>query len=401
MRRTLSGLFATSLLAAASLASAADIDVMTQNQYFGTDLAPVLQAATADPFDPAALNAAVVSALAGIAAGQPAERAKMHAANIAQRNPHVVGLQEVHKFVCMPLTPQVAGQGCEHPSLKAAFTDHLADTLQALGGRYVEVATVTNMNIALPNGIPFTTDGVSFAMVGLTDRDAILVRADVSAQAVDLPALIGCRESQPQHQGCNYSNGPLGGPPMFTFPTGQTIAVERGYIAVDAKVRGRDYRVFNTHLEQRLLAGFLPATRLLQVFQASELYLAATMAQPPRGDILVVGDFNSDPTDPMIVFGGATYPTPYMIFFNGGFSDAWTLLAHPGIGFTCCQAVDLSNRRSELYERIDLIWSLRRPARVVDMKLIGNTMGDKTRPPGNGGLWPSDHASLAAKLFFD
>ena len=41
------------------------------------------------------------------------------------------------------------------------------------------------------------------------------------------------------------------------------------------------------------------------------------------------------------------------------------------------------------------------PSRVVNMKLVGATVGDKTRPNGNGGLWPSDHASLAAKLFFD
>jgi endonuclease/exonuclease/phosphatase family metal-dependent hydrolase len=400
MRRTLTTAIAASLLGAASLASAVDIDVMTQNQYFGTSFAPVLSAATAQPFDPAAFNAAVVSALSKIAASRPAERVKMHAANIAQRNPDVVGLQEVHKFVCMPITPQVAGQGCEHPSLKAAFTDHLADTVLALKGRYVEVASVTNLRIDLPQGIPFSTDGVSWAMVGLADRDAILVRADVSAKVVDLPALIGCRESSPRDQGCNYDNGGFG-PPTFALPTGQTIAVERGYLAVDAKVRGRDYRVFNTHVEERLLVGLLPETRLLQVFQAAELLGAAMNAIPPEGELIVMGDFNSDPADPLIEFGGSTYPTPYMIFASGGFTDTWTMRPQPGSGFSCCQAEDLSNRTSALFERIDLIWSLRRPGRVVDMKLLGNTMGDKTRPPGNGGLWPSDHAFVAAKLFFD
>jgi len=401
MRRTLTTIIAAaSLLGAASLACAADIDVMTQNQYFGTNLAPVLKAATAQPFDPAAFNAAVVSALTKIAASRPAERVKMHAANIAQRNPDVVGLQEVHKFVCMPITPQVADQGCEHPSLKAAFTDHLADTLLALDGRYVEVARVTNLRIDLPQGIPFSTDGFSLAMVGLADRDAILVRAGVATKAVNLPALIGCRESSPLGQGCNFDNGGFG-PPTFTFPTGQKIAVERGYLAVDAKVRGQDYRVFNTHLEERLLVGLLPETRLLQVFQAGELIGAAMNAFPAKGELIVVGDFNSDPTDPLIEFGGATYPTPYMIFANGGFTDTWTMRPQPGTGFSCCQAEDLSNRTSALFERIDLIWSVGRPSRVVDMKLLGNTMGDKTRPPGNGGLWPSDHAAVAAKLFFD
>ncbi len=400
MRRTDTLPIAAFLLSAASFAYAADIDVMTQNQYFGTNLAPVLEAATAPVFDAAKFNAAVVSALANIAASRPAERVKMHAANIAQRNPDVVGLQELHKFVCMPLTPQVVGQGCDHPSLKAAFTDHLVDTVSALGGRYVQVASVTNMHIDLPNGIPFTTNGADWAMVGLADRDAILVRDDVSAAAVDLPALIGCRGSSPTHQGCNYNNAGFG-PPTFAFPTGQTIAVERGYIAVDAVVRGQNYRVFNTHLEERLLVGLLPQTRLLQVFQALELSNAALQFPVQGGEVIVVGDFNSDPTDPVITMTNPPTPTPYMIFAGTGFSDTWLMRSQADVGYSCCQAEDLANRSSALFERIDLIWSRAAPSRVVDMRLLGNTMGDKTRPPGNGGLWPSDHASLAAKLFFD
>ncbi len=54
-------------------------------------------------------------------------------------------------------------------------------------------------------------------------------------------------------------------------------------------------------------------------------------------------------------------------------------------GLTCCQAEDLANRDSALYERIDRIFSLQQPQRVLNMKTLGATMGDKTRPPGNGG----------------
>jgi hypothetical protein len=38
---------------------------------------------------------------------------------------------------------------------------------------------------------------------------------------------------------------------------------------------------------------------------------------------------------------------------------------------------------------------------VLDMKLLGNTMGDKTQPAGTSGLWASDHAAVAAKLRLD
>lgn len=94
--------------------------------------------------------------------------------------------------------------------------------------------------------------------------------------------------------------------------------------------------MFNTHLEQRLLAPNLPATRPRD-----------TIAWPPYP----VGT-----------------PTPYMVFtLLYGFTDAWTM----------------------------------RPAMVLNMRLLGNTTGEKTRLPGNGGLWPSDHAALAARLRFD
>jgi hypothetical protein len=70
-------------------------------------------------------------------------------------------------------------------------------------------------------------------------------------------------------------------------------------------------------------------------------------------------------------------------------------------GLSCCQSESLTNRKSELYERIDMIFTLTQLPLVLDMKLLGNTMGDKTHPAGNGGLWASDHAAVAAKLRLD
>ena len=67
-------------------------------------------------------------------------------------------------------------------------------------------------------------------------------------------------------------------------------------------------------------------------------------------------------------------------------------------GLTCCQDADLSNRRSLLYERIDMIFWWDEPARVT-ARLVGDTVSDKTFPPGLG-LWPSDHAGVWASLQF-
>jgi hypothetical protein len=401
MKPILSSILSAMLLGAASLGAAAEIDVMTQNQYLGADLAPVLGTATAVPFDPVVVNAAIVDALSKIAARRPAERALALAAEIDQRNPDVIGLQEAFKFECTPSPgfPPVLGMGCDDPAIKGAFTDLLQDTEDALRGKYVVVGKVTNLKV---DAAPFVVNGYP-ALLAIADRDAILVRAGLPASWLNFASIGACLK--PSEQGCNYQTAP---PPLVT-PLG-TIALERGFLAADVTIKGRVYRVFNTHLEQRLLAPDLPETRLLQVGQAYELVGTALGTWDGLKTVIVVGDMNSDPTDTIPV---PPYPPtlpwaptlrvipPYAIFTLNGFTDTWTLRPHDASGVSCCQAEDLANRRTDLYERIDMIFSLTRPSQVLDMKLLGNTMGDKTRPPGNGGLWPSDHAALAAKLKFN
>jgi hypothetical protein len=97
---------------------------------------------------------------------------------------------------------------------------------------------------------------------------------------------------------------------------------------------------------------------------------------------------------------------PYMQMRLSGFTDAWRLRPGSGkgqgaplVGFSCCQYADLGNHKSELYERIDLIFSLQAPAKVKQARLLGESVSDKTPPEGQG-LWPSDHASVAATLEF-
>ncbi|MDH4166287.1 MAG: hypothetical protein OEV90_07735 [Gammaproteobacteria bacterium] len=391
MQRTLSSLFGITLLGAASFSVAAEIDVMTQNQYLGADLTPVVEAATAVPFDPAVFSQALVQALTEIAATRPAERGQALAAEIAQRKPDVIGLQEAFEFACLPYPgfPTVAGMGCDDPSIKGAFVDRLQDTEAALRGRYFVAGKVTNLNVA---ALPFLINGYP-AVLTVADRDAILVRTGLPATAVDFVALSAC--AKPSDQGCNYQTAP----PPFATPLGP-IAVERGFLAVDVEVKGRAYRVFNTHLEQRLLAPTLPVTRLLQVGQAAELVGIALGTWDQQRVLIVVGDVNSAPED-VIEPPYPPAPTPYQLFVGNGFTDAWTMRPNAGSGLTCCQGEDLINRDSALYERIDMIFSFQQPQRVLDMKVLGATMGDKTRPPGDGGLWPSDHAAVAAKLQFE
>jgi len=94
---------------------------------------------------------------------------------------------------------------------------------------------------------------------------------------------------------------------------------------------------------------------------------------------------------------------PYQIF-DDEYSDEWTMRpgaasgkGAPLVGYSCCQWEDLSNRNSGLYERIDLIFSLDQPKEVKHVRLLGESVADKTWPPGRG-LWPSDHGSVAARM---
>jgi endonuclease/exonuclease/phosphatase family metal-dependent hydrolase len=289
--------------------------------------------------------------------------------------------------------------GCDDPSIKGAFTDHLRDTAAALRGQYVVAGQVTNFNVV---GIPFLVNGYP-ALLSVADRDAILVRRELQAAWVNFAALAAC--AKPSDQGCNYQTAP---PPLPT-PAG-AIAIERGFLAVDVSVRGQAYRVFNTHLEQRLLAPSLPETRLLQVGQAYELLGTALGTWDGAKKLIVLGDMNSAPGDvipippyPATLPWASALPVvpPYGVFTFNGFSDAWTLRPHAPDGFSCCQAEDLSNRRSRLSERIDMIFAWPRPSRVEDVRLLGHREGRPAPNVRGGVLWPSDHAAVAATLHFD
>lgn len=420
MRYACKSLCAATLIAIAGTASAGDIDVMTQNQYVGTDLIGLV---TEPDF-----NAAVIAALQTRAASLPVERAKALAKLIQKRGPALVGLQEVYKFTCIEL--ELPGQrppnpsdgfGCDNPSIAGAFTDHLQDTLEALGGRYTAAATVVDLNLpdglvlpdgsplpVTPPGIPITIDGMTI-FLGVIDRDVILARSDV--QAAPTPFAAAYCPTQDAGDGCNFAKQGTASAVVTVQIAGNAVPVRvyftRGFVGVDAVVNGMPYRFVNTHLETRL-EGLGAEARSYQSAQAYELRnVLSQFPLAPGQKLLVVGDMNSDPRDPV-------YPAPpgyeflgqppYQQFVAAGFTDTWTMQPSspkgkgaPISSFTCCQSEDLSNFKSDLYERVDLIFSKAKPRKVPDAQRLGILVGDKTLPKALG-LWPSDHASVAARI---
>jgi hypothetical protein len=414
MQRWTTPLLAAAALATAGAASSADVEVMTQNQYVGTELIALV---TEPDF-----NAAAVEALKNRAASRPAERAKALAALIAKRKPALVGLQEVYNFTCLEFPAIADGKGCDNPTIAGAFTDQLADTLAVLGDDYVEAATVVDLDLpnglTLPDGsplpislpgIPLTVDGLTI-YVGVIDRDVILARKGVRYEKVPYNAICPL----PAADGCNYQTVASADVVVQVPGVGSVTVVvkfQRGFVGVDATVDTVRYRFVNTHLETRL-EEFGEPGRYFQSAQAAELlqFMLVYLPPEPGRKLLLVGDMNSDPRDEVFPSVPPGFPPivavpPYQqLTALASFTDIWT--KRPGamtgkgaplVGFSCCQAEDLLNRKSELYERVDLIFSLAPPRKVQDARLLGESVSDKTPPPGRG-LWPSDHASVAARL---
>jgi endonuclease/exonuclease/phosphatase family metal-dependent hydrolase len=366
-----------------------DIEVMTLNQALGADLGSLLE----EPADD--LNAALVAILEDLVAANFPARAQRQAELIARRLPDLVGLQEVWDLTCVDQAP--AGQGCEHPSIAAAFVDHLEATLEALddlGVDYEAVAFVRNLETTTATlngnslgGIPFVIDEVP-ALLTPSDRDVILARVDT---VIDVePVEFVCRVSE---DGCNYE---AAAPVALQTPLGLLqLDFRRGFVAVDATVGENDYRFVNTHLEIHEPAPGIPQSRFFQAAQAAELITTLALTTPPGLRLIVVGDINSSPEHEPIL---GIVP-PYMQFVGAGYTDIWTLRPGAVPGFTCCQDVDLANKRSKLSERIDMIFSLEPPARVRQARVVGDRAADKTPPPGPR-LWPSDHAGVVAGLRF-
>lgn len=374
----------TALLAWGGLAAAADIQVMTQNQYLGGDIGPIIATAGTDQF-----NAAVVAALQQVSASRTPERIQALAREVLERKPHLVGLQEVWSFVCLPAGPTPPGYGCDDPSIRNAFNDHLGRTMTALGGAYDDVAQVTNLNLqsfGTYPGIPFFINDVP-AFLQVTDRDVILAISEGGVAAGAVPVDFDCRPdgqggALDSDDGCNY---------QFVVDLALIGRIERGFVGVDVNVNGRAVRFVNTHLETR--DGPIPP--IVQAAQMAEL-LEHVATTPTATTLILAGDFNSDPAE---TWPAVDVPTPYWLAVGLGFYDVWALRPGNVAGLTCCQRADLRNMPSQLSQRIDHLFVREMPARVNDARVLGGTANYKLMPHGRG-LWPSDHAAVAATLYY-
>jgi len=362
-----------------------NLKVMTQNLYVGADLFQIL-----NTDNPVPVNAAAI--FGDIQATDFWQRAEAIANLIAERNPHLIGLQEV-SLIRTQCPSDLVVDPTLGPNATSVYADYLQMLLEALNARglhYEVAAIVTNADVELPvlNLGLLTSCGAPFFDARLTDSDVTLRRSDVDVTF-------------------SYSDNYTANFPVPT-PAGP-IEFIRGYNIVDVDVNGRNYRFVNTHLE----VNGNPFANFFQYAQAAELTQTLGFFAGIFGDriVVTVGDFNSDPafgeTQPCILppFNGEPVPcdTPYTVMQEAGFIDTWTVRkAPPGDGFTCCQDDLLTNDDSLLDARFDYIW-LRTPfgdSPAPDFLVTSQvrTVGDDQEDRTADWLWPSDHAGVFANM---
>ena len=381
----LAGMLVLSLFSAPAGAEEA-VKVWTQNLYIGADLTPVLEATTPGDF-----YSAATQTLEQMAANLFPLRAQRLATEIGLNQPDLIALQEVENIT-------VNGFNAGPP-----FVDYLQALLNALalrGQHYEVAAVVVNLDLEVP--LPFDITGDTYNdTVRVVDRDVILVRegidfsliAGLCGVPIPNPAFgsIGPQilQSTPSEGGCNYTISA-----ELTSPVG-SISIKRGFVGIDATLRGKTYRFVNTHLEQRELAPGRPDTGIFQSLEAVELVGTLLAITPPDKKLILIGDFNSSSAD--AGFDGITPPYKIITGPLAGFTDSWKrnplALLDPK-GLTCCQDADLANRQSVLYERIDIIFI--RNGGVTPWEFVTTKVPLIFPAPH----WASDHGGVFAKLIF-
>ncbi|HKG37911.1 MAG TPA: hypothetical protein VKB25_02890, partial [Conexibacter sp.] len=337
------------------------------NLYLGGDITRPLAALGAPPDRQAEVFVAANSTLRAIVdqTNFPL-RAKQLAREVQQRQPDLIGLQEVALWRHGPL------DGSEATTVDYDFLQILQDELAARGQQYHVAHVQPESDVAGPALL----DG-SLQNIRLTMRDVVLERVHNGVHVTSAT-------------GANYATRiPL-------TIAGQTLEFIRGYNAVDVKAGGQQLRFINTHLESQLSD--------VAYAQAQEL-LAGPAAANGIPTILVC-DCNSDPLDTSVKPGEThAHQDPYLLITGSGFTDEWLQFAPAEAGFTSGLSELVNDTPEEAAarfdHRIDMVFGRRADGSAMPVKhawVTGKDPNERTPATPIGRLWPSDHAGVVVEL---
>lgn len=340
------------------------LKVVTQNLYVGADVLRIVEAQT-----PEQIPLLVAQTFSIIDGSDFPSRAKSFALQVKDSKPDIIGLQEVALIRYQAQSDYFIGNPQMAQDVRHDFLADVLDALAEQGLRYKVAGIVTNVDQELPafgtldgSNIPSLYD------VRLTDRDVILVREKIAVSEVT-----------PYNFDINLIYPSIVG----------NIEYQRGAIGITARVRGEDYRIFNTHLEVR----FNDEVAAIQAIQMQELL--GLLATENRATV-VMGDFNSAPEHTADVVYG--FPTPYQQMGMAGYTDAWAKGGR-GNGLTCCRSELLNDFDLALTERIDYIY-IRSAQGSEPFAIAGKARAETLSDITDGGLWYSDHEGLYARFKF-
>ena len=326
-----------------------DLRVMTYNVDEGTDYLEVAAATNLTQF-----LIAVGQTISQVRATNPPERMEALAAQIIAAAPTLVSLQELDQWFTGPFDPIT--QTCGPVTLEFDLLQELLNALVAQGASY-EVA-VQARQFAFPP-IPGLILPGTFLCVQVINHVAILARADLNPGKFQWG----------NPQSAQYVN-------VLTIhtPVGD-VPEPRAWVSVDANLNGTAFRMIGTHLDS--------GDPVIRRLQGGEL--RAGPADTPLPVIIAI-DSNARAAPP-------PQDRTYTDFIAAGYKDAWSEIFPTRPGFTCCQAQLVNNLTSQLTERIDLILTSGEIG-AQNISLFGSDQSSKTPD----GLWPSDHAGVAAQL---
>jgi len=351
-------LFLAILLIAISTSSVAavpaPITIMTQNMDAGTDLTYAVYGLLGYIDLPTGVELTYQE----IQATNIPRRAAMLAAQVAKKQPQLIGLQEVTLW----------RTGATAETATNVVVDQLDCLLRALaadGVPYDIVAVNRVTDLALPKA--------SGGFLRFTDQDVLLVRSDLHAPAFHLSDV---------HSEIFDSVYSLGG-----------LQVPSGWISVMVHSENRHLRLITTHLQSPVEGD--PTANTVQVAQAQQLLDEVRNSTVP---VVISGDFNSD------AILGVNGPGPdntstAALIQAAGYVDTWSLAGYgPGQTWPFYLQDQFPPPpffgTSLPYERIDLIFS--QGLHVVAVERI-------LAPGPSTKSWPyfaSDHAGVMATLQF-
>jgi len=342
-------------------------EVYTQNLFLGGDTGPLFSLDFSDPGAIGEVIAATSAFYQEMLASNIPERVTEFVNEIDERRPDVVALQEAVGYATgllnlatFQFTPTAPG-----PDL----LDAVMKEIKARDLPYEIAVIQPTTAIALPIGPP----GADFVAPGLgvQDRVVMLRHKDLEPVSTD--------------KGVYTARLPLG-----------PADVLRGWVRLSVERDGTPYHFVATHLETQ---GPGPTHPIRMVHDGQALELENVVLAGLEGHTVLMGDLNSDAAaDP----SAPSYTETYGKLVAAGFTDIWDVAPRrrSETGVTCCQADGDEPRVAD--QRIDFV--LFRPAIPSEdsgnhrgwfrAEVLGNQDADRT----TSGLWPSDHAGIAASI---